>query len=207
MNNPKVRVKICGIKDLDTGRYAVKCGADALGFVFASSSRQVTPEQARSIIFNLPPFISKVGVFVNAPKEKVQQIARECRLDYVQLHGDETPEYAKEIGIPVIKAFRVRDAEVLQQAAEYPADAVLLDAYTPGVAGGTGKTFNWHLLKKAQLRTPLILAGGLTAENITEAIQIVHPYALDVSSGVETEGKKDLQKIAMFMSRVEKGVS
>ncbi|MBM7854652.1 phosphoribosylanthranilate isomerase [Desulfohalotomaculum tongense] len=201
MYEHRVRVKICGIQDLTTALAAVKYGAHALGFVFAPSFRQVSPDQAREISLNLPPFVSRVGVFVNASIDEVRRIAAYCNLDFVQLHGDEPPRYASELGLPVIKAFRVKDITVLRQAAEYPARAVLLDAYTPGAAGGTGHTFNWQWLKEVRVKCPVILAGGLTPDNVAAAIKAVRPYAVDVSSGVETGSRKDLQKIALFIRR------
>ncbi|WP_031516212.1 phosphoribosylanthranilate isomerase [Desulfofalx alkaliphila] len=205
--NKQVRVKICGIMDAHTALGAVKLGAHALGFVFAPSKRQVSAELARSIIKRLPPLVSKVGVFVDAPLDEVNGLARYCQLDAVQLHGDELPEYVSKIELPVIKAFRVKDKSVLDRAVNFPAAAILLDTYTPGVAGGTGKTFNWHLLEPGTIKRPLILAGGLTPDNVGEAVKLVRPYAVDVSSGVETNGVKDLNKIALFIDELRRGVN
>lgn len=203
-----VRIKICGIRDSNTAQAAVKLGADALGFVFAPSSRQISPEEAREIIYSLPPFVSKVGVFVNALPEEVGRIAEYCHLDAVQLHGDETPQYVTQLDWPVVvKAFRVKDAGVLWQAVDYPVQAVLLDTYIPGMTGGSGQTFNWQLLKEVPVNRPVILAGGLTLHNVNDAIRAVQPYAVDVSSGVETGGVKDLEKIALFIKNVKKGAS
>ncbi len=202
-----VRVKICGIKDIDTALAAVDCGADALGFVFAPGRRQAAPDEVRYITAKLPPFVAKVGVFVNAPPAEVRYIRRFCMLDCVQLHGDEPAAYAAELDVPLIKAFRVKDAAVLQAANEYPAQAVLLDSYVEGAAGGTGRVFNWQLLRDVPIKKPLILAGGLNAANVSTAVSTVMPYAVDVSSGVETDGVKDIEKIRLFISRAKRGLT
>lgn len=199
-----VRVKICGIQDLETARAAVEAGADALGFVFAASHRRVTPEAAREIIAALPPFVTTVGVFVDVPPVVVQEVAAFCRLDAVQLHGTEPPEYCKELNLRVIKAIRVRDAASLNGLDAYPVQAVLLDTYVPGTPGGTGKTFDWRLLAGRELRAPLILAGGLTPENVRAAVRTVRPYAVDVSGGVETGGRKDPAKIRDFIRQAKR---
>ncbi|MCD5407023.1 MAG: phosphoribosylanthranilate isomerase [Desulfotomaculum sp.] len=203
-----VRVKICGIRDSNTAQAVIKLGADALGFVFAPSSRQISPEEAREIICSLPPLVSKVGVFVDALPAEVRRIAQYCCLDVVQLHGDETPQYVQQLNWPVtIKAFRVKNAGVLRQIVDYPVQAVLLDTYIPGVAGGSGQTFNWQLLQAVPVNRPVILAGGLTPDNVNAAIQAVQPYAVDVSSGVETGGIKDLEKVALFIKNAKKGAN
>lgn len=217
-----VRVKICGIRNAETAAVAVAAGADALGFVFAESKRKVTPETAREIILGLPPFITTVGVFVDAPQEFVREVAEFCRLDAVQLHGLESPEYCMQIGLKVIKAFGVRqkgvsidgtvegalfsekDLELIN--AYRSVSAVLLDTSVPGLAGGTGKTFDWGPLCGKRFKVPLILAGGLTPENVTEAVRTVYPYAVDVSSGVETNGRKDAAKIRAFICRAKEVV-
>ncbi|MDI6631588.1 MAG: phosphoribosylanthranilate isomerase [Bacillota bacterium] len=201
-----VRVKICGIRDIETARAAVEAGADALGFVFAASRRQVTPEAAREIIAALPPFVTAVGVFVDLPPAVVREVSDFCRLDAVQLHGAETPEYCRELNLRVIKAVRVRDAASLEGLDAYPVQAVLLDTYVPGTPGGTGKTFNWGLLAGREFRVPLILAGGLTPENVRAAVQAVRPYAVDVSGGVETDGRKDPAKIRAFIRQAKEVV-
>lgn len=199
-NNP-VKVKICGIKDLETALAAVEAGADALGFVFAPGPRQVDREVVRSICSQLPPFVSRVGVFVDAPADLVEETAACCGLDVVQLHGDETPEYCRQLKYKVIKAFRVRDAASLEKAKDYRCSAVLLDTYVPGVPGGTGRTFDWSLARELVLDRPLILAGGLNPDNVKHAVAIARPYAVDVSGGVETNGKKDIKKIRLFIQR------
>ncbi|MHB8171337.1 MAG: phosphoribosylanthranilate isomerase [Thermincolia bacterium] len=206
-----VRVKICGLKDLPMALAAVDAGADALGFVFAQSSRQITPKKARDIIRDLPPYIAKVGVFVDEPRERVEEIAAYCGLDVLQLHGSETPEYCRGLSRPVVKAIRVKEEASLEMLGVYnqiPADrcqitGFLLDTYRPGQAGGTGETFNWELAVKAkEYGKPIILAGGLNPENISDAVLATRPYGVDVSSGVETNGIKDLAKIMQFIRQV-----
>lgn len=201
-----VRVKICGIRDEATALAAVECGADALGFVFAPGPRQVSRELVRSICAALPVFISRVGVFVNESPEKVEETAAYCGLDFVQLHGEETPEYCRSIKYRVIKAIRVRDDSCLAHLDNYPCAAVLLDTYVPGLKGGTGRCFDWGLARQRSINRPLIVAGGLNPENVKEAIAVLRPYAVDVSGGVESFGKKDIKKIRLFIQRA-KGVS
>ncbi|MGI9953517.1 phosphoribosylanthranilate isomerase [Moorellaceae bacterium AZ2] len=198
-----VRVKICGIKTWAEARAALDAGAHALGFVFAPSPRRIHPETAREIITKLPPLITTVGVFVNEPRYSLLEIASFCRLDVLQLHGEEPPEYCRGISNRLIKAIRVKDIKSLELIPKYRVDAFLLDAFVPGQAGGTGHTFNWEIARRAkELGPPIILAGGLTPENVAEAIRQVQPYAVDVSSGVETNGQKDPVKIARFMEAV-----
>lgn len=201
----RVKVKICGITTLSAALAAIHAGADALGFVFAPSPRQISPQEAKKLIQALSPFAIKIGVFVDSPIKEVEDIASYCNLDFVQLHGSEPPEYCRLIRQKhkVIKSFKVKNkvSETLLNA--YPVDAVLLDTYLPAHAGGTGKSFNWFLAQNLKLGSPLILAGGLTAENVGEAIALVNPYAVDVSSGVETNGKKDLTKIYKFIARAK----
>lgn len=198
-----VRVKICGITDSYIAGEAVKAGADALGFVFAESRRRVDPETARQICLALPPFINKVGVFVNSPAGVVRQIVDYCGLDYAQLHGDESPEYCGDLHRRVIKGVRVWDAASLAEIAVYPVAAVLLDTLVPGQPGGTGHSFDWRLVRDLPGGLPLILAGGLTPGNVRQAVRLVRPHAVDVSSGVETEGKKDPEKIRLFIRRAK----
>ncbi|HBT47074.1 MAG TPA: phosphoribosylanthranilate isomerase [Peptococcaceae bacterium] len=198
-----VRVKICGIKTWEEARAALEAGVHALGFVFAPGPRRIHPEVAREIILRLPPFVTSVGVFVNEPRYSLLEIASFCRLDVLQLHGDEPPEYCRGLSQRLIKAIRVKDAASLELIPKYPVDAFLLDTFVPGQAGGTGRTFNWEIARRAvELGPPIILAGGLTPENVAEAIRKVRPYAVDVSSGVETDGQKDPVKIARFMEAV-----
>jgi phosphoribosylanthranilate isomerase len=197
-----VKVKICGITNLPDGMAAAEAGADALGFVFYDQSpRRISVEAAAVLIPQLPPFVMKVGVFVNAPEDVVVRAIRECGLNQLQFHGDEPPEYCLQFGLMSMKAFRIRDATSLQALSRYRTDAWLLDAYAPDKPGGTGATFNWDLALEAQdLGRPIFLAGGLTAENVAEAVRRVRPYGVDVSSGVETApGNKDHAKVRAFI--------
>jgi phosphoribosylanthranilate isomerase len=197
-----VKVKICGITNLPDGMAAAEAGADALGFVFYDQSpRRISVEAAAVLIPQLPPFVMKVGVFVNAPEDLVVRAIRECGLNLLQFHGDEPPEYCLQFGLMSMKAFRIRDAASLQALSRYRTDAWLLDAYAPDKPGGTGETFNWDLALEAQgLGRPIFLAGGLTAENVAEAVCRARPYGVDVSSGVEAgPGRKDHAKVKAFI--------
>ncbi|MFQ6092413.1 MAG: phosphoribosylanthranilate isomerase [bacterium] len=194
------RVKICGITTVEDASAAVGCGADALGFVFAESPRRIAPEEAREIIERLPPFFTAVGVFVDEPAERVREIARLCRLDALQFHGRESPQYCRGFDRRVIKAFKVRDGSIAAEMAGYDVDAYLLDSWA---GGGTGQRFNWNLVRGIKGR--IILAGGLTPENVGEAITKLRPYAVDVSTGVErSPGKKDHYKIEEFVRNVRR---
>lgn len=203
----RTRVKICGITRVEDALAAVNAGADAIGLVFyAQSPRFVTNEQAQKIVAAIPPFVSVVGLFVNAPKAEIESILSIVRLDILQFHGDETPSDCEQIKLPYYKAIRVKaDTNLLQCAIEFnSAKALLLDTYSELAIGGTGQTFDWNLIPK-KLTKPVILAGGLTAGNIGLAINRVQPYAVDVSGGVEqSKGIKDAAKIAAFMRAVEK---
>lgn len=207
-----VKVKICGITNLEDALAAAEYGADALGFIFyEKSSRYITPADAIPIIKKLPPFITTVGVFVNEPVDKVKQVKGLTGIDIIQLHGDETPEMCGAIGNKVIKAFRIggkgqgaRDKAILEAIAHYPASAYLLDTHREGLPGGTGETFDWNLAVKAKRYGRIILAGGLTPDNVAEAVKKVRPFAVDVSSGVEKRpGKKDLNKVKKFIERAK----
>ncbi|GBG15117.1 phosphoribosylanthranilate isomerase [Novimethylophilus kurashikiensis] len=201
----RIRAKICGITRVEDALTAARCGADAVGFVFYEKSpRNVDVERAAQIVAALPPFVTAVGLFVNEDAATVLSIRQRVGLDLLQFHGDETPEYCQSFSAPYIKALRVRpELNLIQYAADFSsARALLLDAYQEGVAGGTGKTFDWDLIP-AGLSKPVILAGGLDAENVGEAIRRVRPYAVDVSGGVEQDkGIKDVAKIAAFMRGV-----
>lgn len=202
---------------MEDALYAAECGADALGFIFyPKSPRFVEITRAKKIISNLPPFITTVGVFVNQDLEDVIKTVYNCKLDAVQLHGDESPDYCSKIplsspfnkggvgGIKVIKAIRVRDEDSLRKMADYRVDAFLLDSYSENNYGGTGKIFNWNLAIKAKEYGRIILSGGLTPDNIKEAIEKVKPYGVDVSSGVEEKaGKKDKEKVREFIESVK----
>jgi phosphoribosylanthranilate isomerase len=201
----RVRVKICGITRVEDALSAVAHGADAIGLVFyAPSSRAVSIEQAVQIVNKIPAFVSVVGLFVNAEERFVRHVISNVALDLLQFHGDETPEECSRYDLPFIKAIRVKsDTNLVQCAKDYSASrALLLDTYTEGVAGGTGHVFDWGLIP-SNLNKPVVLAGGLTAENVALAIQQVKPYAVDVSGGVElSKGIKDAAKIAAFMQQV-----
>ncbi len=200
------RIKICGITNLEDAQIAAELGADALGFIFAPSPRQVSLQRAKEIIQKLPPFLTKVGVFVNEELNTVARAMSYCGLDVVQLHGEETPDYCRSLGERwrVIKSFRVKDGDSLLPLPDYEVSAYLLDTYVKGIAGGTGKTFNWELAREAKRFGRIILAGGLNPENITEAIETVKCYAVDVSSGIEAErGKKDFDKMRLFIKRAK----
>ena len=181
----------------------MNAGADALGFMFyASSPRFVSEKTAAEIIRALPPFVAKVGVFVNAGIETVRRTQEVCGLDTLQFHGDEPPGFCWQFQAKIIKAFRVREEKSLQEMAAYESEAWLLDAFVPGKLGGTGERFNWELARQAAaLNQRIILAGGLTPENVSDAIRQVRPYGVDVSSGVEAApGKKDHAKIRDFIA-------
>jgi phosphoribosylanthranilate isomerase len=197
-----IRVKICGIADVASALVASEAGADAIGLIFAPSRRQVTPQRAREITAALPPFISKVGVFVDEDHHRIEDLASACGLQAVQLHGAESPEFCEGFGVPVIKAIRVKDASSLEGLSHYPVGAFLLDTYDASALGGTGKVFDWSLASRAAQTHRVILSGGLTPENVMSALTRVHPYGVDVSSGVETDGTKDHGKIRAFIRRV-----
>jgi len=200
-----VKVKICGITNLDDALLAVDAGADALGFVFyGASPRNVSPDQAAEIIRRLPPFLQTVGLFVNESAQTVNETAERCGLDIVQLHGEEPPEYCAAIRRRVLKALRVKDSSSLDTIKEYRVAAILLDAWSPKARGGTGETFNWDIAAAAATQGRIILAGGLTPENVADAIRQVRPYGVDVSSGVEAApGKKDPIKVRKFISKAK----
>ena len=180
---------------------AVEAGADALGFVlFRGSPRYISPEQAAAIIRRLPSFVQTVGLFVNEELATVNSAADQCGLDLVQLHGEETSDYCAAVRRRIIKAFRVKNASVLDEMTSYRVAACLLDAWSPAAHGGTGTTFNWEIAARAAASHTIILAGGLNPENVAGAIETVKPYAVDVSSGVESEpGKKDAGLVSRFI--------
>ncbi len=204
----RTRVKICGITRVEDALAAVEHGCDAIGLVFYEKSpRCVQVQRAAEIVAALPPFVSAVGLFVNASAEQVGAVLAQVRLDVLQFHGEETPSYCSQFGVPYLKAVRVRPGtNLVQYAADYAgAKALLLDAFAEGAHGGTGQTFDWELIP-AGLSRPIILAGGLTAANVAEAVRRVHPYGVDVSGGVEREkGIKDADKIAAFIRGVRDG--
>ncbi len=199
-------MKICGITRPADAHAAIKSGADALGMVFyAPSPRAVTIEQAREVVASLSPFVTVVGLFVNEERERIAQILSEVRIDLLQFHGDETPHECAGHNRPYIKAIRMREGVDLEaELNRYSqAEGLLLDTYRKGVPGGTGDSFDWDLIP-AKIANSITLAGGLDSENVTQAIEQVRPYAVDVSGGVEQEkGIKDAQKIEAFMRGVE----
>jgi len=198
-----VKVKICGITNAADALAAVESGADALGFMFYEPSpRHVAIRQAAEIIRELPPFIMRAGVFVDAPEDTVMRAIGDCGLTLLQFHGQEPPEYCTQFGLMSMKAFRMRDAESVQALQNYATDAWLLDAFVADKLGGTGEKFNWELAIEAKkLGRPIFLAGGLTPGNVAEAVRTVHPFAVDVSSGVEASpGKKDHAKVRDFIA-------
>jgi phosphoribosylanthranilate isomerase len=199
------RVKICGITRHEDVRSACEAGADALGFVFyAKSPRSLSVEQGASLLKIFPPFVQSVGLFVDADPGFVQTVLESVPLDVLQFHGGETAEYCRQFGRPYIKAVRVREGiNLVKCAADYDdARGLLLDAYVPGVPGGTGEQFDWRLIP-AGLAKPIVLSGGLTPDNVENAIREVKPWAVDVSSGVEqAKGIKDAAKVAAFIQGV-----
>lgn len=200
-----VKVKVCGITNREDCRAAVDCGADAVGFVFTPSPRQVTWQQAARLREVVPSSVCAVGVFVNEDPDTVRELRQRCGLDAVQLHGDEDEGYALALGGKVIKNLAVGAKLDLPDDA-YPGATLLLDTKVRGVRGGSGQTFDWSLARPLAAKRKIILAGGLSPDNVASAIQIVKPYAVDVSSGVEkSPGRKDHAKIAAFIARAKSG--
>jgi phosphoribosylanthranilate isomerase len=202
-----VKVKICGITSIDDARAAADAGADAIGLMFFEQSRRnLTFKEAAKISAALPPFIARVGVFVNSPEDFVREAIEFCGLNAVQFHGEESANYCARFDTDVIKAFRVRDLASLATLPKYSTRAWLLDSFIIGKIGGTGVKFSWDLAVKAKSHgKPIILAGGLTPENVAEAVAKVQPYGVDVSSGVEAApGKKDRAKLRAFIAAAKK---
>ena len=195
------RVKFCGFRHKDDIADAVALGVDALGFVFYEpSSRYVAPEDAAILTCAVPAFLTRVGLFVNENAETIKRISEIARLNLIQYHGEESPEFCDSVGLPYIKAFRVQqDMDIRGAIDRYPnASGFLLDAYVKGQPGGTGERFDWGLIPRSY--APIILAGGLTPDNAKDAIEQVAPWALDVSGGIESKpGRKDPDKMARFM--------
>ncbi|MGH7975271.1 MAG: phosphoribosylanthranilate isomerase [Limisphaerales bacterium] len=203
----KTRVKICGITNLADAKVAVEAGADALGFNFYEKSpRFVSLQTAAEISKQLPPFILRTGVFVNAPEDFVLRAISKVGLTMLQFHGDEPPAFCAQFGLMSMKAFRIRDESSLAELPKYATDAYLLDACSSEARGGTGEKFNWDLAIEAKkFGKPIFLAGGLTPENVADAIRKVQPFGVDVSSGVEiSPGKKDRAKVAVFVRAAKK---
>jgi len=205
-----VTVKICGITSQADARAAAAAEADAIGLMFYKESpRHVTIEQAKEICEVLPAHIMRVGVFVNTDEALINRALSECLLNILQFHGDETPEDCAQYPVMTLKAFRVQGPETLEQMKDYSTAGFLLDAYTKEARGGTGEKFNWDLAVQAQqLRKPVFLAGGLTPDNVAEAVRKVEPFGVDVSSGVESEpGKKDPEKMAAFVKAAKSALT
>jgi phosphoribosylanthranilate isomerase len=201
-----VRVKVCGIRTPREALAAVEEGVHALGFLFASSPRQVTPEIAAAIIKELPPFIGKVGVFVNEESGKVKEIAAYCGLDTLQFHGEETAAYCCQFpAYKVIKAFPASPSLSMERCREYRVSAILLDTKYAGKKGGGGLAFDWRLAQPfCQGPFPLVLAGGLNEDNVFNALEVVKPFGVDVSSGVERNGFKDQKRIRALMEQIKR---
>ncbi len=200
-----VRVKICGITNLEDALLTAELGADAVGFIFYEGSpRGIDIKTAANIINALPPYLTRVGVFVNEESRIIDRTFEECKLDVVQLHGDETPEMVSKLGRNVIKTLRLESEEDLEKISGYKDCSFLLDTFDREKFGGTGRSFNWSWAKEAKrFHRPIILSGGLNAENVESAIEAAKPEAVDVSSGVEHEpGKKDPKKLARFIRAV-----
>jgi phosphoribosylanthranilate isomerase len=197
-------VKVCGITNPEDARFAAEAGADAVGLVFAESPRRVSVGQARKVAAALPDGVLKVGVFVDGEPKEVLRVASEVGLDYVQLHGDESPEVVAVVrnsGLKVIKALRMRDAGSLEAMEGYEADLFLLDAYSEKARGGTGERFDWEVAKSLKERDNILVSGGLTPENVQEAIRFFEPYGVDASSSLEdAPGKKNLERVRRFVS-------
>ncbi len=216
----QVRVKIEGLRDPAVAMKIAQMGADAIGLVFAESPRWVSPDQARAVVDVLPPWVSTVGVFVNADPATINRVIQRTRIGYVQLHGDESPDIIAKIDRPCIKAFRVRDENWLVEVREWLSActarsnlaAVLLDAYSPAVRGGSGDRFKWDMVADARAAgamagiDPIILAGGLDSGCVEQAIELVRPWAVDVASGVEkSPGVKDIKKVERFLRAAREG--
>jgi phosphoribosylanthranilate isomerase len=207
VNNNQVKVKVCGMTNLKDTLVAVEEGADAVGFIFYKKSpRSVTMKLVREIVLELPPFVDTVGVFVDETAEQINKIADYCNLDMVQLHGDESPTFCKRMRRRVIKAFRVKDMQSVKKLSNYQVSGFILDTFSESLHGGTGKVFDWNLALPAKKFGPVIMAGGVTPNNVRQAIQRVRPYGVDVCSGVESEpGIKDHKKIRSFLKNAKAG--
>lgn len=208
----RTRIKVCGMTDLNEVQGVVAAGVDAVGFIFAAGSpRKVTPELVRDIVRALPPFVDAVGVFVDEEQAAVEEIIQYCRLTVVQLHGTESPGYCSAMPCRVIKAFRISPAAAesecgLRYDPYYDiVQGYLLDTYHEKMAGGTGQTFDWRQVDVCRPPGPVILAGGLTPENVADAVSTVRPFAVDLNSGVESApGNKDMEKVARAVSEVRR---
>lgn len=205
----RTRIKVCGITRAEDANAAVAAGADSLGFVFyPPSPRNVSVEQAADLIAGLPAFVTSTALFVDADVEFVQRVIEQTKVDLLQFHGNESQAYCSQFARPYMKAIRMKpDVDVKAEADRYgDASAILLDAYRPGVPGGTGESFDWERIP-VELRGSIVLAGGLNPDNIRKAVETVHPFAVDVSGGVEaSKGMKDKEKIETFVQEVNRAV-
>ncbi|MBI3609100.1 MAG: phosphoribosylanthranilate isomerase [Nitrospirae bacterium] len=202
-----MRVKICGIMNVTDALAAAEYGADALGFIlYRNSPRYIEPGAVKNIIQQLPPFVTTVGVFADEEEKAIRSLVEECGIDVIQLQGNEPPDFCRRLGLRVIKAIRVSDRFSLNRMIPYKVRAFVLDTYREGQLGGTGETFDWNLAVEAKKFGKIILAGGLTPENIGAAIEQVRPYGVDVSSGLEERiGKKDHSKLKRFIEIAKQG--
>ena len=204
-----MKIKMCGLRRPDDIIYANECLPDYIGFVFAESRRKVSGEEAKNLGVQLDPFIKKVGVFVNEPVRSLITISEQAGLDIIQLHGDEGEDYIKEVkhetGKELWKAVRVRTVKDIQEAQRLPADKLLLDSFSEESYGGTGKVMDFAVLDQADIRKPYFIAGGLTVENLPEILKKAEPYGIDISSGIETEGVKDREKMLKVIQCVRGG--
>jgi len=203
----QVKVKVCGMTSLKDALVAVEGGADAVGFIFYKKSpRSVTMKTVREIVLELPPFVDTVGVFVDETAEQINKIADYCNLDIIQLHGDESPTFCKKIRRKVIKAFRIKDMQSVKKLSSFQVSGFLLDTFSENLHGGTGKVFDWNLALPAKKFGPVIMAGGLTPNNVQQAVRQIRPYGVDVCSGVESEpGIKDHKKVRAFLKNANAG--
>ncbi len=201
------RIKICGITNLQDALLASELGADALGFIFyPGSKRFIEPDRASEIISSLPPLITTVGVFVNQSREDIETVRDKTGIDLVQLHGDETPEFCTGLPFKTVKALRIKERSDMARVELYPLQAILFDKYSEDAYGGTGESFTWAWLQDLKANKSIILSGGLTPDNVGEAIKTVGPYAVDVSTGVEdSPGKKSAHKMRKFIEAVRFG--
>lgn len=207
----RTRIKVCGITRIEDALAAVERGVDALGFIFVESSpRYISPEEVRIITSQLPPFVHCVGVFVDKDPVEIEEIIEYCHLTYVQLHGNEDPDYCEKLAhsaspCKIIKAFRVSSDTGPSDFTPYEGivSGFLLDTYVKDQEGGTGQTFDWRMIESLQLQLPIVLAGGIEPQNVVEAIEAVKPFAVDVNSGVEEKpGKKDIQKLETLLRNI-----
>ena len=203
----QVKVKVCGMTSLKDALVAVEGGSDAVGFIFYKKSpRSVTMKTVREIVLELPPFVDTVGVFVDETAEQINKIADYCNLDIIQLHGDESPTFCKKIRRKVIKAFRIKDMQSVKKLSSFQVSGFLLDTFSDNLHGGTGKVFDWNLALPAKKFGPVIMAGGLTPNNVQQAVRQIRPYGVDVCSGVESEpGIKDHKKVRAFLNNAKAG--